>query len=438
MNSALTTGIGTNTISGSIGSVTVDGMLFDNFQADLLTPGLNSAVWRRGERDAAVNTTDDDIRINFNTVHATPNTFSALIGAGGDSVGNKHLLNFPREYANSNKVQFKAKINSAALVGVTSSDRARARTTGVWYNATQANGEYNGKLGDVFAQLGLEARGDGTFRAFAYMETIADPLWETSGTQIFYHKFVTAISPSTYYDFSVERAGNQMIFKIGAETYIHTITTPIYALSPGSAYKSIQGEIRPGTLGLATISFDDIMAEPTSVGSEDSAATAILLQGLVGGFQVTNRDATAELNEPYHGNIGDSGTPLKSVWFDWVAPESGSFTFDTNGSNFDTLLSIYSDVAPAALEVPESAIQLAPSDFTGLNKNAGNDDANGEVLYSEVTFEAVKGTSYYIAIDGFGGATGDVVLNYRSLELVDDGFCFPIKSKSGKIAVICL
>ena len=50
----------------------------------------------------------------------------------------------------------------------------------------------------------------------------------------------------------------------------------------------------------------------------------------------TNVGATKETGEPDHaGNVGGA-----SVWCRWVAPADGTVTFDTFGSNYDTLLAV--------------------------------------------------------------------------------------------------
>src|SRR4051812_19225315 len=53
----------------------------------------------------------------------------------------------------------------------------------------------------------------------------------------------------------------------------------------------------------------------------------------------TNSGATAETAEPNHvpGN-----TPSRSVWFKWTAPASGETVFNTTGSEFDTVMAVYS------------------------------------------------------------------------------------------------
>ena len=80
-------------------------------------------------------------------------------------------------------------------------------------------------------------------------------------------------------------------------------------------------------------------------------------------------------------------------------------TFDTRGSDFDTLLAVYRGSGVSALSVVVS-----------------NDDASGGGTYqSEVSFAAQHGVVYHIAVDGYGGATGSIVLNWQAAP-DDDSF----------------
>ena len=101
--------------------------------------------------------------------------------------------------------------------------------------------------------------------------------------------------------------------------------------------------------------------------------------------------ASREAGEPAHaGNIGGS-----SVWFAWTAPTTGTVTINTAGSSFDTLLAVYTG-----------------SSVSGLAAVASNDDANYPVtLTSAVTFHVVAGQTYRIAVDGWNGAAGNIMLN---------------------------
>jgi alpha-tubulin suppressor-like RCC1 family protein len=123
----------------------------------------------------------------------------------------------------------------------------------------------------------------------------------------------------------------------------------------------------------------------------DAFAGAPALAGANGAVFGTTAGATGEAGEPNHA--GSSGA-LNSVWCRWTAPASGSVTFDTTGSSFDTTLAVYTGGAVNALT------QVAANN----NIAAGN-------TRSRVTFAATAGTVYRIAIDGVS-ATGTYVLNF--------------------------
>ncbi|MHC5540210.1 S8 family serine peptidase, partial [Singulisphaera rosea] len=79
----------------------------------------------------------------------------------------------------------------------------------------------------------------------------------------------------------------------------------------------------------------------------------------------------------------------------WTAPTSGSVTINTAGSNFDTTLGVYTGSA-----------------VSSLTTVAANDDATG-VHTSSVTFNAVAGRVYQIAVDGWDGTSGSIKLSLR-------------------------
>jgi hypothetical protein len=112
----------------------------------------------------------------------------------------------------------------------------------------------------------------------------------------------------------------------------------------------------------------------------------------------SNRGASREPREPDHaGKPGGS-----SVWFTWRAPASGIATFDTIGSGIDTLLAVYTG-----------------SSLAGLQRVVSDEDSGGSFA-SLASFNAVAGVDYEIAIDGFGGAQGDLVVNWSLLQTTDD------------------
>jgi hypothetical protein len=129
--------------------------------------------------------------------------------------------------------------------------------------------------------------------------------------------------------------------------------------------------------------------QPTAVANDNFAAAAVLT-GPVGNLAAVTAGASKQAGEPNHaGNTGG-----KSVWYRWVAPADSVMTFDTLGSRFDTVLAVYTGAALA-----------------GLTQVAANDDAG--LLTSSVTFNAVAGTAYLVAVDGFGGGAGEIELTWR-------------------------
>ncbi len=124
----------------------------------------------------------------------------------------------------------------------------------------------------------------------------------------------------------------------------------------------------------------------------DNFINAISLTGISGQTTGSNRGATKETGEPDHA--GSSGG--ESVWWTWTAPETEYFYFDTHGSSFNTLLGVYTG-----------------PDVDSLTEIAGNGDDGSDNDNSSLTFQAQSGVRYYIAVDGWYGQSGDIVLNRR-------------------------
>lgn len=123
----------------------------------------------------------------------------------------------------------------------------------------------------------------------------------------------------------------------------------------------------------------------------DDFASAGPLPGNLNIFTLNSSKATKEAVEPNHGGVVGG----RSLWFYWVAPSNGVWTFDTAGSSFDTTLAVYTGTA-----------------VTNLTVVAGSDDTQG-FTFSSVSFTAVSNTVYRIAVDGYNGAGGDFILRYQ-------------------------
>jgi len=125
--------------------------------------------------------------------------------------------------------------------------------------------------------------------------------------------------------------------------------------------------------------------------ANDNFADAIAISGLPSSTTGTNVEATDEVDETGNG---------VSVWWKWTAPASPSsafVTFDTAGSAFDTVLSVY---------IGNSRLHL---ELVASNDNFGTSPT------SRVSFTAVGAGTYYIQVDGLDDTeTGAIQLNWKS------------------------
>lgn len=137
---------------------------------------------------------------------------------------------------------------------------------------------------------------------------------------------------------------------------------------------------------------------PPPPGSNDHFANAALLSGASGSAAGSNVGATWEWGEPAHAGVGGG----QSVWWRWTAPASGYVVFDTRGSDFDTVLAAYRGLSLWSL-------LWGPSN-DDIDYGSGN-------YQSQITFYAVAGRTYHLAVDGYGSwfdtAEGRIVLSWR-------------------------
>jgi hypothetical protein len=118
----------------------------------------------------------------------------------------------------------------------------------------------------------------------------------------------------------------------------------------------------------------------------DNFANALTLPGTGGASSGTNLNATKQTGEPEHAD--DAGG--RSVWWSWTAPGDGTASITSAGSSFDTLLGVYTGAS------------------VGVLAEVASSDDDGELLTSRVEFVAISGTTYRIAVDGYGGEAGTI------------------------------
>jgi len=124
--------------------------------------------------------------------------------------------------------------------------------------------------------------------------------------------------------------------------------------------------------------------------ANDNFADAWTIAGPAGTTNASNVNATQESGEPAHAGVG-----LASVWFRWTAPSTGPVEFTTAGSDYDTVLAVYTGATVGSLTTMAA------------------DDDSGPGLTSLVTFNANAGTVYSVAVAGYAGSQGGIVLAWN-------------------------
>lgn len=128
-------------------------------------------------------------------------------------------------------------------------------------------------------------------------------------------------------------------------------------------------------------------AAPTN----DSFAAAAPLSGARGSVESDSIGARREPGEA-------AGTAAATVWYRWTSRFTGGVTFDTCGSEFDTVLAAYAGTSLRTLR------ELAEND------DAEDDDCNPG---SRLRFGARAGSTYRIQVYGVDGEAGALRLAWR-------------------------
>ena len=132
--------------------------------------------------------------------------------------------------------------------------------------------------------------------------------------------------------------------------------------------------------------------------ANDQFAAATELVGNSFSVSGSNVDATVEVGEP----APLPGEPAAaSAWWKWTASSAGWVEVSTQGSSFDTLLTVYSGTAMSAL--------------TRIGANDDDPVLPGDLETSRVRFQTAAGTTYNFAVCGFAGKSGSVSLSLAAV-----------------------
>ena len=123
--------------------------------------------------------------------------------------------------------------------------------------------------------------------------------------------------------------------------------------------------------------------------ANDAWAAAVQLSGASGSTNGSTAGATVQAGERRYTSVGSS-----SVWYKWTAPVAGLVTFEINVSSGDAVVTAYAG--------------------TALN-NLATRPASNEPVGNVVTFNAVSGTEYFVAVTGGANPAfgGDFILKWN-------------------------
>jgi sugar lactone lactonase YvrE len=124
----------------------------------------------------------------------------------------------------------------------------------------------------------------------------------------------------------------------------------------------------------------------------DNFANAAVISGDSGNVKGSNVNATGEANEPIHWNTIGTAT---GVWYRWTASTNGLAVIDTVGSNFDTVLAVYTGTSLSTLA------------------RLTQDDERGGGHTSLVSFAARAGVTYSVAVGSGTNVRGNITLNWQ-------------------------
>lgn len=124
--------------------------------------------------------------------------------------------------------------------------------------------------------------------------------------------------------------------------------------------------------------------------SNDYFTNATVLNALSGSLTNHNYRGSKEAGETNHAGVSGGA----SLWYQWTPTNSGQAYLEALGIGVNTLLGVYTGSSVSALTL------------------TGSDDHSNGV--TRVLFNATAQTAYRIAVDGFNGGSGGIVLNWSA------------------------
>lgn len=196
---------------------------------------------------------------------------------------------------------------------------------------------------------------------------------------------------------------------------LHELGHLLGLLHPDEAGQSVEALMNRFVSDLDDLTADDIAGVQSMYGvlrqtpTNDQLGDASIIElELSGTWNDTGSTVSAsrEFGEPSHVEVVNG----HSVWWRWTPAEDQHATLSTLGSDFDTVMSVY------------RGSQLGDLMLVDENDDESSaEDSAGHIRTSKLELNATGGSTYFIAVDGWGdqtnfpeGATGEVAIRLKS------------------------
>jgi hypothetical protein len=126
--------------------------------------------------------------------------------------------------------------------------------------------------------------------------------------------------------------------------------------------------------------------------ANDLCSNATVIASLPFSDTIDTTAATVSGDDPSNSDFG--GVPSNSAWYAWTAPSTDPVVLDTTGSDYDTVLAVYTGSCGGP--------------FTEIASNDDNPDGG---VQSWLTFTPVSGTTYRIVAASFALGGGSLTFN---------------------------
>jgi hypothetical protein len=201
----------------------------------------------------------------------------------------------------------------------------------------------------------------------------------------------TNVSPGTDVTLNVAAGGNFTCQWLLNGNSIPGATDSSYSIPAAQPRQSGNYQIVVANLAASALSSNAPVIAETAITIPETNTNFVnraSINPLLGPVSDSNELATVQQGAP----LPDGLPGGNSIWFSWRPAFTGTVSLTTQGSDFDTVMAVYTG-----------------TELSNLKAVAADDDSGG-YLTSLVTFNVKSNTEYQIAVDGFQGASGRVVL----------------------------